>query len=54
MLDGPVSGGSEGAKKGTLSIFIGGDAADLERARPVLQSLAPRSPMSARSVPGRP
>ena len=39
MLDGPVSGGSEGAKKGTLSIFIGGDAEDLERARPVLQSL---------------
>jgi 3-hydroxyisobutyrate dehydrogenase len=39
MLDGPVSGGSEGAKKGTLSIFIGGDAADLERARPVLQSM---------------
>ena len=39
MLDGPVSGGSEGAKKGTLSIFIGGDAAELERARPVLQSL---------------
>jgi 3-hydroxyisobutyrate dehydrogenase len=39
MLDGPVSGGSEGAKKGTLSIFIGGDAADLERARPLLESL---------------
>jgi 3-hydroxyisobutyrate dehydrogenase len=39
MLDGPVSGGSEGARKGTLSIFIGGDASDLERARPVLQSL---------------
>jgi len=39
MLDGPVSGGSEGAQKGTLSIFIGGDAADLERARPVLESL---------------
>lgn len=39
MLDGPVSGGSEGARKGTLSIFIGGHAADLERARPVLQSL---------------
>jgi 3-hydroxyisobutyrate dehydrogenase len=39
MLDGPVSGGSEGAKKGTLSIFIGGAAADLERARPVLESL---------------
>jgi 3-hydroxyisobutyrate dehydrogenase len=39
LLDAPVSGGSEGAKKGTLSIFVGGDAADLERARPVLQSL---------------
>jgi len=39
MLDAPVSGGSEGAKKGTLSIFVGGESADLERARPVLQSL---------------
>jgi 3-hydroxyisobutyrate dehydrogenase len=39
MLDAPVSGGSEGAKKGTLSIFVGGDPADLERARPVLDSL---------------
>jgi 3-hydroxyisobutyrate dehydrogenase len=39
MLDGPVSGGSEGARKGTLSIFIGGEASDLERVRPVLQSL---------------
>jgi 3-hydroxyisobutyrate dehydrogenase len=39
MLDAPVSGGSEGAVKGTLTIFVGGDAADLERARPVLASL---------------
>ena len=39
MLDAPVSGGSEGARKATLSIFVGGDAADLERARPVLESL---------------
>ena len=39
MLDAPVSGGSEGAKKGTLSIFVGGRAEDLERARPVLESL---------------
>ncbi|MFI5226848.1 MAG: NAD(P)-dependent oxidoreductase [Candidatus Limnocylindrales bacterium] len=39
MLDAPVSGGSEGAKKGTLSIFVGGAAADLERARPVLSAL---------------
>ena len=26
MLDAPVSGGSEGAEKGTLSIMVGGDA----------------------------
>jgi 3-hydroxyisobutyrate dehydrogenase len=39
MLDAPVSGGSEGAKKGSLSIFVGGDPADLERARPVLASM---------------
>jgi 3-hydroxyisobutyrate dehydrogenase len=39
MLDAPVSGGSEGARKGTLSIFVGGEVADLERARPVLESL---------------
>ena len=39
MLDAPVSGGSEGAKKATLSIFVGGEAADLERVRPVLERL---------------
>jgi 3-hydroxyisobutyrate dehydrogenase len=39
MLDAPVSGGSEGAKKGTLSIFVGGEAADLERAQPVLAAM---------------
>lgn len=36
MLDAPVSGGDAGAREGTLSIMVGGDAADLERARPVL------------------
>lgn len=39
MLDAPVSGGSEGAKKGTLSIFVGGEAADFERAQPVLAAM---------------
>ena len=39
MLDAPVSGGSEGAAKGTLSIMVGGDAADFERALPVLQAM---------------
>ena len=39
MLDAPVSGGSEGAQKGTLSIMIGGEAADLEKAMPVLTAM---------------
>jgi 3-hydroxyisobutyrate dehydrogenase len=39
MLDAPVSGGSEGAKNGTLSIFVGGEPSDLERARPLLERL---------------
>lgn len=39
MLDAPVSGGSEGAAKGTLSIMVGGEAADFERAQPVLQAI---------------
>ena len=37
MLDAPVSGGSEGAAKGTLSIMVGGAEADLERVRPLLR-----------------
>ncbi len=39
MVDAPVSGGSEGAKNATLTIFVGGDAADVERARPVLSAM---------------
>jgi 3-hydroxyisobutyrate dehydrogenase len=39
MLDAPVSGGSEGAARGTLSIMVGGEAAQVERARPVLQAM---------------
>jgi len=35
-LDAPVSGGSEGAEKGTLSIMVGGDAGALARVRPLL------------------
>ncbi len=39
MLDAPVSGGSEGAARGTLSIMVGGDAEQVERARPILQAM---------------
>lgn len=37
-LDAPVSGGSEGAERGTLSIMVGGDKHDLERAMPFLEA----------------
>jgi 3-hydroxyisobutyrate dehydrogenase len=39
MLDAPVSGGSEGAAKGTLSIMVGGAADDFQRALPVFQAM---------------
>ncbi|MHB1272456.1 MAG: NAD(P)-dependent oxidoreductase [Rhodanobacter sp.] len=42
FLDAPVSGGVEGAKNGKLSVMVGGDAAVLERARPVLEAYALR------------
>jgi 3-hydroxyisobutyrate dehydrogenase-like beta-hydroxyacid dehydrogenase len=35
-IDAPVTGGTEGAHAGTLSVLVGGTADDLERARPVL------------------
>jgi 3-hydroxyisobutyrate dehydrogenase-like beta-hydroxyacid dehydrogenase len=38
-LDAPVSGGTLGAEQGTLTIMVGGDDAQLQRARPVLQAL---------------
>ncbi|MBN1429901.1 MAG: NAD(P)-dependent oxidoreductase [Anaerolineae bacterium] len=38
MLDAPVSGGSEGAANGTLSIMVGGPVEQLERAMPYLQA----------------
>jgi 3-hydroxyisobutyrate dehydrogenase len=39
MLDAPVSGGSEGAAKGTLSIMVGGAAPDFERAKPIFEAM---------------
>ena len=39
LVDAPVSGGSEGAVKGTLTIMVGGDASAVERAQPVLQAM---------------
>ena len=42
MLDAPVSGGEQGAKDATLAIMAGGDAAVLERVRPLLEKLGQR------------
>lgn len=42
FLDAPVTGGDVGAREGTLSILVGGDAAWLERARPVLAVMGKR------------
>lgn len=39
MLDAPVSGGSEGAVAGTLTIMVGGEPSDVERAHDVLHAM---------------
>jgi 3-hydroxyisobutyrate dehydrogenase len=39
FLDAPVSGGTEGARDGTLAIMVGGDAPAFERALPILQAM---------------
>jgi 3-hydroxyisobutyrate dehydrogenase len=39
FVDAPVSGGSEGARNATLTIFVGGHERDVERARPVLTAI---------------
>lgn len=39
FVDAPVSGGSEGAVAGTLSVMAGGTKADFERARPYLAAV---------------
>jgi 3-hydroxyisobutyrate dehydrogenase len=39
MLDAPISGGSEGAANGTLSIMIGGKQEQVARAMPAFQAM---------------
>jgi 2-hydroxy-3-oxopropionate reductase len=39
MIDAPVSGGSEGAAMGTLSVMVGGDPDDVRRAMPYLEAM---------------
>jgi 3-hydroxyisobutyrate dehydrogenase len=40
FLDCPVSGGTEGARHGTLAMMVGGNEDVLEKARPTLNSIA--------------
>lgn len=42
FVDAPITGGSMGAEAGTLTIFCGGRAEDVEAARPVLQAYGKR------------
>jgi 3-hydroxyisobutyrate dehydrogenase len=39
MLEAPLSGGTAGAKAGTLTLMVGGDPNVLERVRPVLEAV---------------
>lgn len=39
MLDAPVSGGEQGAREGTLSLMVGGDAQVLEKVMPLLKAV---------------
>ena len=41
FLEAPVSGGVTGAQAATLAVMTGGDAAVLERVRPILRSIGP-------------
>jgi 3-hydroxyisobutyrate dehydrogenase len=39
MVDAPVSGGTGGAEAGTLTFMVGGEAADFEKAKSILQAM---------------
>ena len=39
VLDAPVSGGTKGAEKGTLTIMVGGDSDGLKKVRKVLEAM---------------
>ncbi len=42
FLDAPVSGGQKGAIEGTLTFFVGGEAAAVEAARPIFAAMGKR------------
>ena len=40
FLDGPVSGGPHGARQGSMTMVLGGEAGAIERIRPILEDLS--------------
>ena len=42
FLDAPVSGGTQGAEAGSLTIMVGGEEVALDRVRPVLEAMGSR------------
>lgn len=42
FIDAPITGGTEGARLGRLTFMVGGEAADLAAAQPILQAMGAR------------
>lgn len=42
LIDSPISGGPVRAEEGSLSVMMGGETADVEAARPVMECLGPQ------------
>lgn len=53
FLDAPVSGGVEGARNGRLSVMVGGDCSDLEKARATLDCYAAKITLMGSSGAGQ-
>lgn len=53
FLDAPVSGGVDGARNGTLTVMVGGDAKAFERAEPVIASYGARITLMGDSGAGQ-
>jgi 3-hydroxyisobutyrate dehydrogenase-like beta-hydroxyacid dehydrogenase len=49
LIDAPVSGGAKGAEEGTLTVLLGGDAAAIEKARPIMEAYAAYMPHLGRA-----
>ena len=53
LLDAPISGGVEGARKGSLVMMVGGDKQKLELAKPVLETMTSKISWMGKSGHGQ-